>query len=356
LSGGSNAFNVTGTGFASRAAAVAAAAGIASFTYQRIAEAHDRRRFPPPGRMVDIGGRRLHLVMAGEGSPAVIIIPALAENVLGWLGILQSAAAVTQACVHDRAEIGWSDPPPHWRRTPDTLAADLHALLAAAGISPSYVLVGHSYGGIVARRLYTQRPGTVAGMLLVDSGHEQQAKRFGSAGSRRGAAMYVRGAMQRQVRILGMRRLAAGLGLVRGFDALVACEAPAEYAGANRAILLSSRQRRVAVREILMAANTWGEPPGLGSVPLTVLTRATSPGWDWPVWAQLQDELAALSSDSEHIKAQEAGHYVHLDEPELVIKGDSRSRQALPVISATLIAEKPGESRPDPLSVRPARL
>ena len=69
-----------------------------------------------------------------------------------------------------------------------------------------------------------------------------------------------------------------------------------------------------------MAANTWGEPPGLGSVPLTVLTRATSPGWDWPVWAQLQDELAALSSDSEHIKAQEAGHYVHLDEPDLVIK------------------------------------
>ena len=132
--------------------------------------------------------------------------------------------------------------------------------------------------------------------------------------------MYVRVAMQRQVRILGMRRLAAGLGLVRGFDALVAREAPPEYAGANRAILLSSRQRRVAVREILVAANTWGEPPGLGSVPLTVLTRTTSPGWDWPVWAQLQDELAALSSDSEHIKAQEAGHYVHLDEPDLVIK------------------------------------
>jgi len=113
---------------ATRAAAAAAAAGVASFAYQTTAEACDRRRFPPPGRLVDIGGRRLHLVTAGEGAPAVVIIPALGESVLGWRRVLQGAAAQTQACVYDRAEIGRSDPPPHWRRTPDIMAADLRDL------------------------------------------------------------------------------------------------------------------------------------------------------------------------------------------------------------------------------------
>ncbi len=177
---------------ATRAAAATAAAGLASFAYQKVAEARDRRRFPPPGRLVDIGGRCLHLVEMGEGSPAVIIIPALGESVLGWLHILQGAAAEAQACIYDRAEIGWSDPPPHWRRTPDVMAADLHALLSAAGIPAPYVLVGHSIGGIVARSFYAQYPGHVAGMLLVDSSHEQQVRRFAEQGWRRGPYRYAR--------------------------------------------------------------------------------------------------------------------------------------------------------------------
>ena len=90
---------------------------MASFAYQKLAEACDRRRFPPPGRLVDIGGRRLHLVEMGEGTPAVVIIPALAENVLQWLPVVQAVAAETRACVYDRAEAGWSDPPAllRWR-------------------------------------------------------------------------------------------------------------------------------------------------------------------------------------------------------------------------------------------------
>jgi len=288
--------------------------------YQRIAEARDRRRFPPPGRLVDIGGRCLHLMTVGGGSPAVIIIPALGDSVLGWQGILQGAANQTQVCVYDRAEIGWSDPPPSWRRTPEVMAADLHTLLSAASIVPPYILAGHSIGGIVARRFYAQHPGMVAGILLIDSSHEQQPERFGALGWRLGPVRYLWVAMRRQARILGVRRLAASLGLVPGFDAEITREVLPEHAGAQRADLLSSHRRRAVVREMLQAAQRLGEPPGLGSIPLTVLTRASSPGQDWPVWAQMQNELASLSSDSEHITAREAGHYIHLDEPDLVIK------------------------------------
>src|SRR5262249_26963381 len=97
---------------AARAAPPCALASAASAAYQIAAEAQDRRRFPPSGRLVDVGGRRVHVMEAGEGSPAVVIVPALGENVLGWVPILQELARLTRVCVYDRAGIGWSDSPP----------------------------------------------------------------------------------------------------------------------------------------------------------------------------------------------------------------------------------------------------
>jgi len=305
---------------AGRAAAVVTAAGLASAIYQKISEARDRRRYPPPGRLVDIGGRRLHLMSAGEGTPVVVIIPALADNVLLWLPIAVGAAAETQVIVYDRAGVGWSDPPPHWRRTPDLMAADLHALLRTAEVPPPYVLAGHSIGGIVARRFYVQHPDEVAGILLIDSSHEDQARRFDAADWRKGTAGYIRVMARRQARILGARRLADFLGLMPGIEDDVAREAPPEHAGAARAIILSTRQRRTMVREMLMMVRLREAPPDLGSVPLAVLTRASSPGAGWLAWAQMQDELAALSSDSIHIHAESGGHYLQRDDPDLVIQ------------------------------------
>ena len=281
----------------SRVASGAAAAGIASLTYQRIAEARDHRRFPPPGRLVDIGGRRLHLVDAGEGSPAVVIIPALADNVLQWLGVLEGAAAEARVCLYDRAGIGWSDTPPRGRHTPATMASDLYALLQAAGIPPPYVLVGHSLGGVIGRRFQADYPQVVTGMLLVDSAHEDHARRLGAMDWREGPLGILNAAARWQARILGARRLAVALGVAPGFDADIARTVPPQYAGAARAIRLSARQKHAAVRELLVLAQSWGPPRSLGSLPLTVLTASPRPWRGWPVWAQLQDELAALSSE-----------------------------------------------------------
>ena len=184
------------------------------------------------------------------------------------------------------------------------------------GCAPPYILVGHSVGGIIARRFYVQHPGTVAGIVFVDSSHEQQVPRIGAANWRRGRAYRITVPIRRQARILGARRLAASLGLMRGFDANVAREAPPEHAGAARAIMLSTRFRRVLVRELFMLARTWGEPPSLDAVPVTVITAARQPSWMGPTWTRVQAGLAALSSDSEHVVADGAGHYVHLDDPD----------------------------------------
>ena len=111
--------------------------------------------------------------------PAVVIIPALGSNVLEWVRVQRAAAADDDCRVADRAGMGWSDPPPLGTLTLDAMADDLHAALAAAGIGPPYVIAGQSLGGIVARRFQARYQADVTGMLLVDSSHEDQSRRFG---------------------------------------------------------------------------------------------------------------------------------------------------------------------------------
>jgi pimeloyl-ACP methyl ester carboxylesterase len=302
---------------AARAAVAIAAAGIASAAYQQAADAADRRRFPPPGRLVDIGGRRMHLLAVGEGTPAVVIVPALGSNVLEWVRVLRAASAETTVCAYDRAGLGWSDPAP---ATIDAMADDLHALLKAAGIAPPYIVAGHSMGGVVARRFQSRYSGDVAGMLLVDSSHEGQARRLGD----KGGWGDLKRAARRRIRILGLRRICAQFGLVSGLGAeSLSWETVPEYAAAAKAVSLSTKQRRTVVREMLLLARPQGQPHDLGALPLTVLSAGSTGRRQWPAWApwcELQDELAALSSDSVHMYAVNASHNVHLDDPAVVIQ------------------------------------
>jgi pimeloyl-ACP methyl ester carboxylesterase len=235
-------------GAATRAAVAIAAAGIASAAYQRAADAADRRRFPAPGRLVDIGGRRIHLLAMGEGSPAVVIIPALGANVLEWVRVLRSALSETTVCAYDRAGLGWSDPS-HGPVSFDAMADDVHALLKADGIEPPYVIAGHSMGGVVARRFQSRYPEDVAGMLLIDSSHEDQARRLGDNDRWHDIGR----AAKRRLRVLGVRRAAARFGLVRSLDAeSLVWETVPEYAGAAKASSLSTKQRRTVVGEMLL--------------------------------------------------------------------------------------------------------
>jgi pimeloyl-ACP methyl ester carboxylesterase len=296
------------------AAAAISTAVLSSVAYQEAAAARDRCRFPAPGRLVDIGGRRLHLLEAGDGSPAVVVVPALSEGGLTWVRIQRELAAEMRVVLYDRAGTGWSDPPPRGQRTFSDAAAELRALLQSSGIGPPYVLVAHSLGGVIARRFAARYPGTVAGMVLVDSSHEGQASRHGIDGWPYGRANYYRRALRWQARPLGLRRLAAEAGLARELDADAAREVLPEHAAAYRAVMLSTRLRHTVIRETLRMARLYTAPPPLGSIPLTVITA----GKPLPGWLPMQQELAALSADSIHITAEGSGHYVHLDDPELV--------------------------------------
>jgi len=97
-------------------------------TYQGVATAFERRRFPHPGRLIDVGRHQLHLYCTGSGTPAVVLEAPEATMSAAWALVQASVRRVTRACSYDRAGLGWSeagDEP----FTLDTAASQLHALL-----------------------------------------------------------------------------------------------------------------------------------------------------------------------------------------------------------------------------------
>src|SRR5581483_1420606 len=157
-------------------AVVALAAG-----YQAIATARERARFPPPGKLVDIGGYQLHLRCAGNGSPAVILESGFGMSSNAWALIQPEVAKFTRACSYDRTGYGWSDPGPSTDPVPV-----LHTLLRNADISGPFVMVGHSYGSGLVRRYVYRFPDEVGGMVLASTSYPDQEVRRIAADENRG--------------------------------------------------------------------------------------------------------------------------------------------------------------------------
>src|SRR5688500_14536318 len=144
---------------------------LAGASYEAIAARGDAQAYPPPGRLIDVGGYRLHLQCVGTGSPAVVLDAGLGDMSLAWNLVQTEMGQTTQVCAYDRAGMGWSDPGPQ-PRTPGHIARELHTLLTNAGIPGPYVMVGHSAAGKNVRMFALQYPEQVAGMVLVDTRSE----------------------------------------------------------------------------------------------------------------------------------------------------------------------------------------
>ncbi|MGH9629690.1 MAG: alpha/beta fold hydrolase, partial [Bryobacteraceae bacterium] len=145
---------------------------LAGATYQVVATARAERRYTPPGRLVDVGERRLHLNCIGYGSPAVILESAAGMSSNAWALVQPAVAKVSRVCSYDRAGYGWSDNGP-LARTPAEIAEELHALLANSGMFDPYVLVGDSFGAEVVSEYARKFRQEVAGLVLVAAGPEK---------------------------------------------------------------------------------------------------------------------------------------------------------------------------------------
>src|SRR5579864_9477628 len=150
---------------------------LGGFLYENISEARDSRFNAMPGRLVDVGGMKMHIDCTGEGSPTVILDSGLGDSYVSWRKVQPQIAKFVRVCSYDRAGLGYSDSSPR-PRTSKVIAEELHSLLQAAGIAPPYILVGHSLGGYNVRLYQNLYPKEVIGMVLVDASHPDQENRF----------------------------------------------------------------------------------------------------------------------------------------------------------------------------------
>ncbi|HEX6386624.1 MAG TPA: alpha/beta fold hydrolase [Anaerolineae bacterium] len=271
--------------------------------YQAIATAIDRRNYPPPGQLVDVGGRRLHVVVTGKdtGQPAVILESGMATFSSNFFWVQSELATVTRVVAYDRAGLGWSDPAPEPHDAYHS-ARDLHAALAGAGVSPPYVVAGHSYGGLVARSFTDLYPDEVVGLVLVDASHPDQwahipASRDGKLNGR-GNIFTAFLARLGVVRLFQMgRTVYAGLPERPAAEMRAIIAQPHSWSTSGNALLLWSERTRPQINQ---ARN-------LGDLPLAVLS-VTEQSLFADVLTTLQNELPALSSNSLHVTVQGATH------------------------------------------------
>ena len=296
---------------------------LAGIAYQALASARDARRYPPPGNPIDIGGYRLHIQSAGEGAPTVILDAGWTDCSLNWCLVQPKVAEFTRVCSYDRAGSGWSDPGPA-PRTSAQIVRELHTLLANAGIPGPYVLVGHSFGGLNIRLFAHEYPQDVAGLVLVDSAHEDQWSAIPDT---------------RRVQAQIQGQLKAGLPWCRfGIIRLFYTRPNRKLPDTLRPIDVALRSRTAFLKTIysegVLLEESAAQVKAAASqplVPLAVLTAGDQgnnppPGQSaeefghWKsVWRDLQTDLANRCPNSIHVTVANSTHIVPLDQPRAVV-------------------------------------
>jgi pimeloyl-ACP methyl ester carboxylesterase len=289
---------------------------VAGFLYENISEARDRRFHPMPGQLINVGGYKMHINCTGQGTPTVILDSGLGDSYVSWLKVQPQIAKFTRVCSYDRAGLGYSDYSPH-PRTSRVMAQELHTLLQNAGASPPYVLVGHSMGGYNVRLYASFYRSEVTGMVLVDSSHPEQEKRFPQA---------LNDMDKTWVREQEFLTFSTPVGIPRllgfcGDDAAV------RAADCN---FHSYREGFTVLKTFSESAAQAATAGSLGDLPLAVLSHDPDlPQPEIPAdlvkpmneaWEQMQDELAHLSTRGTRAVAKNSSHYIQLDRPEVVIE------------------------------------
>jgi pimeloyl-ACP methyl ester carboxylesterase len=293
----------------------------------QIKKTYLKSKYAPVGRLVDIGGYRLHITCRGRGGPSVILDAGQGETSLSWDAIQGELVLTTQVCAYDRAGLGWSDPSPH-PRTAKVMANELHQLLEKAGVPKPYILVGASLGGLNARVFAHLYPDEVGGLVLLDAAHEEQylPEAIQNALQKMSGMMLVMSGYVQLVVRSGLAALFPRLLPAGGSDHTRAARLDRILRVARTGYLKASMQEikdiqlsHAEVREMRIAS--------LGDMPILVIRHGKVQQQMMPGIIEemeetnrwLQAKVAGQSSNSSLIVAEESGHAIHVDQPDLVI-------------------------------------
>jgi pimeloyl-ACP methyl ester carboxylesterase len=289
-------------------------------------------KYPPPGRMIDVGGHKLHLNCTGSGSPTVVMESGWnTTGSLSFVRVQPEIAKSQRICSYDRAGIMWSE-----RRdgTPSAaqIAGDLHRLLENASEAAPYVMVGYSMGGLLIRVFSQQYPQDVAGMVFVEPSHPEAEERFASIEGYE-PYEYPRWTYLKQ-------RVLIETGVARLFGILDIPSLPSEAMIANDfapygfVAYVAHDLAWAQISTEAAAASSFNDMPiivltgGLQIAPPTPEEAADmSPeevrilNEEGRLYHQLHAEIAGLSTNSEHRVIEGSGHSMSNDAPEAVVRG-----------------------------------
>jgi len=319
------------------------AAALLGTLFQALGARRDRKHFPPPGRLVDVGGHRLHLLESGSSDLTIVFEAGLMSTVLSWSNLQRELAQSYRVISYDRAGLGWSDLGP-MPRTADRIVDELHALLQEAAIAPPYILVGHSFGGLTMPLFAARFPDETAGMVLVDpvvpaewnppSEHARKLTRIGAQVCRRAALLSRIGLIRFVAFLLTTRAAKVAAHLVR----LISRGAPAESGSVSSPwfAALPANERTMAsvfwvqekfaqtiasqLENLPVSAAQIAERDSVRDKPVVILSARTAP-------ERRREEHAAAAARAplgSHVIAEKSNHWIMQDEPELVIRAIER--------------------------------
>ncbi|HEY1947298.1 MAG TPA: alpha/beta hydrolase [Bryobacteraceae bacterium] len=262
---------------------------------------------PPLGKLIDVGGYRVHLYCTGEGSPTVFIVGGFSVD---WDLVQPSIAKLTRVCTYDVSGTAWSDAGP--AVTCRDRVNEIHKLLENAGIERPFVFVGHSIGALVGREYDFEHPREIAGMVMVDHAflppgvETPPTPAVAAPPDSKGDSPPVL-----------LHRTPIDLTMEDTSDFQKLPEHARElhrWAAARKPTLPTAETAEDCVSQLASAAQN---PHPLGNRPLVVI----STGNDSPGYAGLQRKLLLLSTNSKQLMAERSFHSVEIDEPEVVIRG-----------------------------------
>lgn len=312
--------------------AVLALMALLQAVYTRI----DFRKFPAPGRLVNVAGRMMHVQQQGSGRPAVILESGIAASSLNWSLTQPPIAAYNAVVSYDRAGFGWSDATRPGCSL-DTICEELHELIAVLAVPKPYIIVAHSFGAYIVTA-YTQRfAGEVAGVVLIDpltteewiapTSTQRWMLRRGVWFSWMGGVLAAfgvvrvclwllqRGKRQAPRRVLGLFGGKATETVQRILGELL--KLPPETVRLIRARWSTPKFFWTMAGYIQAVPRCACELHGLeipANLPVTVLSGAHQP----EVRLREHAAIAAHSNGGSHLIAVKGAHWIHLDDPELV--------------------------------------
>ncbi|WP_019421289.1 alpha/beta fold hydrolase [Paenibacillus sp. OSY-SE] len=298
------------------------------FVYEWVASLQAKQNYPPPGKLVDVGGFRLHVKKIGIGSPTIVFEAGSRESSHIWRDIPEQLAKDATVVTYDRAGYSWSEQA-DTERTGNRIVQELHTALQQEGIRGPYILVGHSQGGMYSRLFAQQYRDEVAGLVLLDARPEQFSQATDAIFEREGLDPDKAG-----IPPTALVKLLKASGAMRLFQNSLLAQLPAEErplyvnVDAASAYLETAEEEDRHMTEVEEAIRD----QQLGSLPVRIVTHAipndaTAFGMSAEssrqledIWQDQQKGLLDISTDSELIIAQNSGHMIMHDEPDLVVE------------------------------------